>query len=178
MLYHRFRFYLSNFTNNHSLEQTGTTWRVYRIVQLGFYFLNARCSAQSLSGLKMRRIIVGLCIVFSLLSTGFVILLLDASQIEKSRLPKYLAVEKSGLEKLEKEMIIEIAYAGFLEARNLRDTLLKLIANSSKLLIGISLLMLIQVAVLAIYALRPLNIYMAFGCQEKNSTDRTENQNE
>lgn len=90
----------------------------------------------------MRKIIVGICIIVSLLTLIVVILIKESSGFTKMGLPKYLTLEKSGLEKLEKDMLIKIAYAGFLEARNLRDALLKSIDNSSILLIGISLLML------------------------------------
>jgi hypothetical protein len=54
-------------------------------------------------------------------------------------------------------MLIKVANVAFLEARKLRDGLLKFKDINLRLLIGISLLMLVQVIILSIYVLKPLN---------------------
>ena len=117
----------------------------------------------------MRKIIVCICIFISLISLVLVFQIKEAYDYSKIGLPKYLDVEKSDLEKLEKDTLIKIAHVGFLEAKNMRDALLKSVDNSSKLLIGISLLMLIQVLILSIYVLKPLN--KANSAKEKTRAD-------
>ena len=99
----------------------------------------------------MRKITVGICIAISLLALIISGLINEAYDDSEVVLPKYINIEKSDLEQLEKDKLIILANAGFLEARNMRDSLLRSNDYNSKMLIGISLLMLLQVAILSIY---------------------------
>ena len=92
-----------------------------------------------------------------MLSLTYAVLIDEAYDIAEWSLPSYHDIEKSDLEQLEKEILIKLAKAGFLETKNLKGILQRSNDFNSKFIIGISLLMLIQVTILSIFVLKPLN---------------------